>query len=115
MIATWLPSVFAGAAAFGAWAGAVHNRKASQYAAEVTAQEQHYETDSQTLLGWSKQLLEERRALVKRLDEIQYQVKNNHATNLRSDISELLTDVRSLRTDVGGIAYRLSMVEKKVS
>ena len=115
MIATWLPSVFAGAAAFGAWAGAVHNRKASQYSAEVTAQEQHYETDSQTLLGWSQQLLEERRTLVKRLDEIQSQVKNNHTTNLRDDLTELLTDVRSLRTDVGGIAYRLSMVEKKVS
>ena len=115
MIMDWLPTIFAAAAAFGAWAGARHNRAASEYSAAAEAREQHYETDSQTLLGWSKQLLEERQTLIKRLDEIQSQVKNNHTTLLRDDLTELLTDVRSLRTDVGGISYRLSMVEKKVS
>ena len=115
MIAAWLPSVFAGAAAFGAWAGAVHNRKASQYAAEITASEQRHETDSETLLGWSQQLLEERRNLLARLDSIQEQVRNNHKTNLRDDLSELLCDVRSLRSDVSKISDRLTAVELKVS
>jgi hypothetical protein len=115
VIAAWLPSIFAAAAAFGAWAGAIHNRKASEYSAEITAREQRYETDSETLLGWSKQLLEERQTLIKRLDEIQSQVKNNHTTNLRDDLTELLTDVRSLRTDVARVSDRLTEVELRIS
>lgn len=115
MITAWLPSVFAGAAAFGAWAGAVHNRKASQYAAQVTAQEQHFETQSKTLLEWNAQLITERENLAERLDEIQYQLVNSHKTNLRDDLTELLTDVRSLRSDVARVSDRLTEVELKVS
>lgn len=115
MITAWLPSVFAGAAAFGAWAGAVHNRKASQYAAQVTAQEQHFETQSKTLLEWNAQLITERENLAERLDEIQYQLVNSHTTNLRDDLTELLTDVRSLRSDVARVSDRLTEVELKVS
>jgi len=115
VITAWLPSVFAGAAAFGAWAGAVHNRKASQYAAQVTAQEQHFETQSKTLLEWNAQLITERENLAERLDEIQYQLVNSYKTNLRDDLTELLTDVRSLRSDVARVSDRLTVVELKVS
>ena len=115
MIMDWLPTIFAAAAAFGAWAGARHNRAASEFSAAAEAREMHYETDSQTLLGWSKQLLEERQNLIKRLDEIQSQVKNNHTTNLRDDLTELLCDVRSLRTDVARVSDRLTEVELRIS
>ena len=115
MIVAWLPSIFAAAAAFGAWAGARHNRAASEYSTQVTAQEQHFETQSKTLLEWNAQLITERENLAERLDEIQYQLVNSHKTNLRDDLSEVLCDVRSLRSDVSKISDRLTAVEIKVS
>lgn len=114
MITNWLPSIFAAAAAFGAWSASIHNRKATEYSTEINARENHHGTESKTLLEWNAQLIHERQALAERLDEIQYQLVNSHKTNLRDDLSELITDVRSLREDVTVISDRLIAVENRV-